>query len=907
MPISSSIAPTPVHSHFGTGGTLNLTLDGNGTLGAGYKDTGTLRIADGIAVTSSSGYLGYHSSSTGTATVTGTGSKWTNSGWLFVGYYGNGVLNISNGGNVSNTRGNVGSYSGNTSSVTVDGPTSKWINSGELDIGYAGNGMLYISNGGSVSNTISHLGNYSSSTGTVTVNGSNSKWSNSGELDIGYAGNGTLNISNGGCVTNTSGYIGRSSGSTGAVTVDGSGSIWTNSSNLYIGSSGSGMLNIINGGSVNSTNLFIGFSDSGTLNISNGGSISVSGVSYVGYNDGSIGIINFGTNGGTITTQSLCASPSQLMGTGTINARGLVSDIDLVFGATHDLTQTITLNNLPGQNVSINLNMASGPSVNGALGAGYNSTGSLLIQNGVTVTSNYGYLGYHSTSTGTATVDGAGSKWTNSGVLHVGYDGNGVLNISNGGIVTNSSSYLGWHSESIGTVTVDGSGSKWINSGSLDVGVNGNGTLNISNGGSVSAGGDTNVGHYKGSTGTINFGKNGGTITTRSLAASPSQLTGAGTINASGLVGDIDLVFDATHGLKQTINLNSMPGQNIILNLDLASSPNSNGTLGAGYHGTGSLVIRNGIPISSGFGQIGCHYGSIGTVTVDGYGSSWESRSSLVIGDDGNGTLNIFNGGYVSNNSNCVIGYDFGSTGTMTIYGFGSTWHNNANLCLGLYGTGNVYQKGGTISIEGTFCLADSSSGIGIYNLNGGTLVLKSLSKGLGKAEFNFGGGTLRASGTFSTTLPMTLTGDGGNANVDTLGYTVTLSGLISGKGGLNKLGTGTLEFAKGIDATDTTVLDIQAGKAVFKTVNITETNLDIATATLATFEVFNGVHEVGEILGSGITQVDSGAQLTVSSIVQDYTFHRQRRESHDPPDCRWTAEQHNLRRSRTINSGSSG
>jgi hypothetical protein len=42
----------------------------------------------------------------------------------------------------------------------------------------------------------------------------------------------------------------------------------------------------------------------------------------------------------------------------------------------------------------------------------------------------------------------------------------------------------------------------------------------------------------------------------------------------------------------------------------------------------------------------------------------------------------------------------------------------------------------------------------------------------------------------------MTLTGEGGNANIDAVGYTVTLSGLISGAGGLNKLGAGILEFA---------------------------------------------------------------------------------------------------------------
>jgi len=61
--------------------------------------------------------------------------------------------------------------------------------------------------------------------------------------------------------------------------------------------------------------------------------------------EGSTGAINFGTNGGTLTTGSLAASPSQLTGTGTINTRGLVSDLDLVFDSSASLNQTITFNN----------------------------------------------------------------------------------------------------------------------------------------------------------------------------------------------------------------------------------------------------------------------------------------------------------------------------------------------------------------------------------------------------------------------------------------------------------------------------------------------------------------------------------------------------------------------------------
>ena len=83
------------------------------------------------------------------------------------------------------------------------------------------------------------------------------------------------------------------------------------------------------------------------------------------------------------------------------------------------------------------------------------------------------------------------------------------------------------------------------------------------------------------STGSISFGPSGGTLTTRSLLASPADLTGVGTINACGIVSDIDLRFDATHKLAQTLAL-QQSGQNIAVNLDLASNPASNGVWLAG-------------------------------------------------------------------------------------------------------------------------------------------------------------------------------------------------------------------------------------------------------------------------------------------------------------------------------------
>ena len=92
--------------------------------------------------------------------------------------------------------------------------------------------------------------------------------------------------------------------------------------------------------------------------------------------------------------------------------------------------------------------------------------------------------------------------------------------------------------------------------------------------------------------------------------------------------------------------------------------------------------------------------------------------------------------------------------------------------------------------------LAVAPGSSGTFNLNGGLLGLAALSGGSGAVAFNFGGGTLQAAAALSTTVPMTLTGSGGNATVDTNGNAVTLSGNLSGQGGLNKVGSNVLTLS---------------------------------------------------------------------------------------------------------------
>src|SRR5262249_4344712 len=139
--------------------------------------------------------------------------------------------------------------------------------------------------------------------------------------------------------------------------------------------------------------------------------------------------INFA--GGTLNTRTLYASPNRLLGTGTVNTRGLLSDFDLTFDATTGLNQTVVLNSLPNQNVTLNVNaLQTGPFLCycDTMGAGYHGEGSLRIADGLSLRSSEGILGYSTNSKGTALVTGAGTKWDTLS-LRVGVFGEGSLTI----------------------------------------------------------------------------------------------------------------------------------------------------------------------------------------------------------------------------------------------------------------------------------------------------------------------------------------------------------------------------------------------------------------------------------------------------------------------------------------------
>jgi len=601
----------------------------------------------GVLNNSGIGYIGFDADAVGTATVTGTGSQWTNSSELHVGSSGAGTLTIDNGGRVANTIGSIGTNAGSSGTVAVSGTGSLWTNTSVLRVGVSGDGTLNIAGGGRVTSPSGQIGGLAGSTGTASVTDAGSQWT-TGSLAVGVAGNGTLGVENGGRVQSTGGNIGIIVGSVGAATVTGTGSQWNLSQPLTVGSNGTGTLNVLNGGVVTSALGTIGNTPSGT------GTATVAG------------------------TGSQWTGSAQLRvglsGNGTLNVEsgGLVSSNLGYIGANAGSNGTATITGTGSQ-------WNSGTELN----VGFSGNGTLNITGGGMVTSSLGVIATNSGSVGTVNV--AGGEWTNrtgTGELFVGLSGTGTLKISSGGKVSNDFGSIGVNSGSTGTVSV--TSGEW-SSGSLLVGDSGTGTLTIGPGGKVHSD-SSHIALRLGSTGTANV--TGGEWTTNNSVIVGDNGTGTLRIEAGGRVASSVAVIGLAPGSSGTAIVTGS-----------GSHWTNSGDLRVGGVGNGTLRIENGGALSSNNGLIGAGaFGELGTATVTGSGSQWTMTGNLAVGQSAPGVLTIEDGGRVTNRLGGIS-----RLATATVTGVGSQWINSAELrvdgTLGITNSGFVSSSSGVIGV----------------------------------------------------------------------------------------------------------------------------------------------------------------------------------------------------------------
>ncbi len=583
--------------------------------------------------------------------------------------------------------------SGDSAYLYNDTANSNHLSVGSTDGDKA---TLEISSGGKVDVWTMEIGHGAGSQGTATLSGNSGVWATA--LSVGNSGDGTLTVSNGGYLRALATIkVGEKSGSTGSFTVDDA--YVTAGYDLFVvGDGGDGTLAISNGGNVQAGSIQVilgNFSGSmGNLTVSGAGSfISNLGLSVGKGGSGTMTI----SNGGRVVTYIAGEIGSLPGGTGQVTVDGT--------GSLWSVSQGLGVSNGT-------LAVTHGGQVSCSSG----TIGNLISSNGVTVK-----------GTGSVTVDGTGSTWRTP-LLDVGNGGNGTLTVCNGGQVSSQGTASIGTSGGVGEVKVTGTGSLWTHSGgrnilSVNVGDGGTGTLTVSHGAQVSAS-PTVFYVGKQSTGTLTI-SSGGQISSQTgyigYYNNPTNKLSSATVDGAGslwaMSDTLYVGYLSGSGTLMISNGGKVSNSAGYIGYYTSSTPSSVTVDGAGSlwttpflnvgssSGSGTLTISHGGKVSSGVGYLGGGYGgtTANNVTVDGTGSTWTISSDvpylssdLFVGDSGECTLTISNGGQVSD-KNGFAGYN--SMGSATVDGADSLWTNSGNLAVGSYAGGTVtISHGGKVS-----------------------------------------------------------------------------------------------------------------------------------------------------------------------------------------------------------------
>jgi autotransporter-associated beta strand protein len=337
-----------------------------------------------------------------------------------------------------------------------------------------------------------------------------------------------------------------------------------------------------------------------------------------------------------------------------------------------------------------------------------------------------------------------GTNSVSSGTLYLGLNAGsyGTYNLSGNGLLTARGEIIGL--SGTGSFTQSGGTNSVLSTGNLYVGYANRGTYNLSNSGLLSV-----------------------------SSAEYLGLVGSGTITQTGGTNSVSgiLYVGYTNG-----GMYNLSGSALLI---------ANGEyIGGAYEGPGNFTQSGGTNSTALF--LGENSGSSGTYSLSGSGML---SGVLEIGASGTGSFTQSGG---TNSAATYLGYSAGSSGTYNLSGSGLL---SGLSVIGVAGTGSFTQTGGTNTVSAGLILAQSATSAATYNLNGGLLVLSAsgIVSGSGAVKFNFGGGTLSAVGPWTSSLSMNLSGAGGPATVEVTGGSIGLFGILSGSGGLEKAGPGTL------------------------------------------------------------------------------------------------------------------
>jgi T5SS/PEP-CTERM-associated repeat protein len=707
-------------SHYGTGGPVlqnNMFSEGGSSYlsgGAGGSGRNNGGANGGFGGGGQSGYGGgggggYSGGGGGGAqgnSITGAGMNGGGGGSFLAALASNAVMTIGNTGNglVSIAQGLatllVGSNSSDQSTNFSSG-TNDYYN---IDIG---------GNAGDTNNRVSVVN------GGTVVDAANN-------ILVGQNGSGnSMTVSNGAGVVNLgSSVIGlNATASNNSVVVTGTGSTWSSGIALLVGSSGSG------------NNMTV---EAGAGVVSGGSGVAL------GY--------NVGSSGNSLTVD----------GSGST----LVNSSDLVVGFS-------------------------------------GSGNAVVISNGGTLTNGQhsygGVIGFNASSTNNSVlVTGSGSAWNISGDLTIGDAGGGTLTVANGGSFSADAVTIASQAGSSGTLNFGSSGGGDTAGNFLPPVINlglGTATVNFNQTDTVAV--------TVSGAGFINQSGSGTTILTAGTNTWAGGVFQQYTINGGSLVAS---------GVFTNALLNLNHG-NFTLTGE-GSTWNAEEAFWVGYNNpSNSAVISNGASMVTSL-QIGqMMHSTNNSVVVTGAGSSWNAGNvDLYVGVNGSGnSLTISDGASVSvsasNTYGGVIGLNASSANnSVLVTGTGSIWHNYCDLTIGNAGEGTLTVANGGVaaSTVGGIWVALESGSVGTLNIGGFGTNDAAGTINAPKITFGAGTGTINFNQSNATTISADISGNG---TVNQLGSgTTTLTGNNS-YSGATTVASGSLLVDGEISLSDVSVL----------------------------------------------------------------------------------------------------
>jgi fibronectin-binding autotransporter adhesin len=359
-------------------------------------------------------------------------------------------------------------------------------------------------------------------------------------------------------------------------------------------------------------------------------------------------------------------------------------------------------------------------------------------------------------------------------------------------------------SSSAGSMVVAGS-SVLTGSNYMSVGNLGSGTLTVRDTASVSVPGDLNIADLAGSSGALLI--EGGTVTAGQFYAGKNGPS-TGNVTVSG--GSLSSTGDMTFGWK--------------------ASSTGNMTLSAGSLAAAGNLTVGGAGLST-WTQTGGTATSVGTVFFAREGIA--SRANVTV-------------------SAGLLGQT-GSTGALVVGEQGEGY-------LTIAGSGRVLAAG-----DGGIVLSGGTTGLGDVALDGGTLEVSRVQRGSGFGYLKLNGGTLKAAAnanpSFMSGLDIAEVQAGGSF-IDSNGQTIGIAQVLTGPGGITKIGEGTLRLTGASTYAGPTT--VSAGTLL---VNGDQSGAT-GPVTVASGATLGGIGTVG-----GDTTIESGATLTPGASPGTLTF----------------------------------